>query len=80
MNQISSTWMLRRSDIFPWNLDDFRAKGDIIKPGKMLPARMQTALILNLEDKGWDSNFAALYEPLPPSVLTFLMDREDCIS
>lgn len=28
----------------------------------MLPSVVQEALILNLEDKGWDSNFATVHE------------------
>ena len=79
MDRISSTWVLTRPHSFRWNVHNLRAEGDTTKPERMLPGRMHAALIFIFEDKGWDPNSAAIHEPLLPSVLTFLMDGDDCI-
>lgn len=42
---------------------------------RMLPGRMQPALIFSSEGKGWASKFVAIHEPYLPSVVTFFVDR-----
>ena len=52
------------SDTFPENLHSLKTQGDVIKPGRMPSGGMNPALILHLEDKGWDSHFTTIHKPL----------------
>ena len=53
-----------RSDTFPENLHSLKTQGDVIKPGRMPSGGVNPALILHLEDKGWDSHFTTIHKLL----------------